>query len=53
MKAYAEKKGIMNQKRECLNGSMYGEKIMVISPKQPWNSYTVLVSLHNPSTGRR
>jgi hypothetical protein len=32
MKAYAEEKGIMNQKRTCLIGSMYGEKIMVISP---------------------
>jgi hypothetical protein len=36
MKAYAEKKGIMNQKRKCLNGSMYGEKIMVISPLLKW-----------------
>jgi hypothetical protein len=30
MKAYAEEKGIMNQKKTCLIGSMYGEKIMVI-----------------------
>ena len=26
----------MNQKRKCLNGSMYGEKIMVISPLLKW-----------------
>jgi hypothetical protein len=32
MKAYAEERGIMNQKRKCLIGSIYGEKIMVISP---------------------
>ena len=36
MKAYAEEKGIMNQKRTCLIGSMYGEKIMVISPLLKW-----------------
>ena len=36
MKAYAEEKGIMNQKRRCLIGSMYGEKIMVISPLLKW-----------------
>jgi DNA-directed RNA polymerase subunit RPC12/RpoP len=32
MKTYAEERGIMNQKRKCLIGSMYGEKIMVILP---------------------
>jgi hypothetical protein len=32
MKTYAEERGIMNQKRTCLIGSMYGEKIVVISP---------------------
>ena len=32
MKAYAEENGIMNQERRCLIGSMYREKIMVISP---------------------
>jgi hypothetical protein len=29
-------KGIMNQKRRCLIGSMYGEKIMVILPLLKW-----------------
>jgi hypothetical protein len=32
MKTYAEEQGIMNQKRKCMIGSIYGEKIMVISP---------------------
>jgi hypothetical protein len=32
MKTYAVERGIMNQKRTCLIGSMYGEKIVVISP---------------------
>jgi hypothetical protein len=36
MKGYAEEKGIMNQKRTCLIGSMHGEKIMVISPLLKW-----------------
>jgi hypothetical protein len=36
MKTYAEERGIMNQKRKCLIGSMYGEKIMVISPLLKW-----------------
>lgn len=36
MKAYAEEKGIMNQKRKCLIGSMYGDKIMVVSPLLKW-----------------
>jgi hypothetical protein len=36
MKVYAEEKGVMNQKRKCLIGSMYGEQIMVISPLLKW-----------------
>jgi G:T-mismatch repair DNA endonuclease (very short patch repair protein) len=36
MKTYAEERGTMNQKRKCLIGSMYGEKIMVISPLLKW-----------------
>jgi hypothetical protein len=36
MKAYAEEKGVMNQKRKCLIGSMYGEQFMVISPLLKW-----------------
>ena len=36
MKAYAEERGIMNQKKKCLIGSMYGEKIVVISPLLKW-----------------
>jgi hypothetical protein len=36
MKTYAEERGIMNQKRKCLIGSMYGETIMVISPLLKW-----------------
>jgi hypothetical protein len=36
MKAYEEEKRIMNQKRTCLIESMYGEKIMVISPLLKW-----------------
>jgi hypothetical protein len=30
MKTYAEERGIMNQKRRCLIGSMHGEKIFLI-----------------------
>ena len=36
MKTYAEEQGIMNQKRKCMIGSIYGEKIMVISPLLKW-----------------
>ena len=36
MQTYAEERGIMNQKRKCLIGCMYGEKIMVISPLLKW-----------------
>jgi hypothetical protein len=36
MKTYAEERIIMHQKRKCLIGSMYGEKIMVISPLLKW-----------------
>jgi hypothetical protein len=32
MKTYAEEQGIMNQKKKCMIGSIYGERIMVISP---------------------
>ena len=36
MKAYAEERGIMNQKMKCLIGSMYGEKIKVILHLLKW-----------------
>ena len=36
MKTYAEEQGIMNQKRKCMIGSIYGEKIMVISTLLKW-----------------
>ena len=36
MKTNAEERGTMNQKRKRLIGSMYGEKIMVISPLLNW-----------------
>ena len=36
MKTYAEEQGIMNKERKRLIGSMYGEKIMVISPLLNW-----------------
>jgi hypothetical protein len=36
MKAYAEEKGIMSQPRKSLVGSMYGEKIMIITPLLKW-----------------
>ena len=36
MQAYAEEKGIMNQKRRSLIGSMFGEKILIISPLLKW-----------------
>jgi hypothetical protein len=36
MKTYAEEQGIMNQKKKCMIGSIYGEKIMVISPLLKW-----------------
>jgi hypothetical protein len=36
MMTYAEEQGIMNQKRKCMIGSIYGEKIMVISPLLKW-----------------
>jgi hypothetical protein len=35
-KAYAEERNVMNQPRKCLVGSMFGEKIMVISPLLKW-----------------
>jgi hypothetical protein len=36
MKTYAEERIIMNQKRNCLIGSMHGGNIMVISPLLKW-----------------
>ena len=36
MKTYAEERNVMNQPRKCLIGSMFGEKIMVISPLLKW-----------------
>jgi hypothetical protein len=36
MKAYAEEKEIMSQPRKSLVGSMYGEKIMIITPLLKW-----------------
>ena len=36
MKAYAEEKGIMSQTHKSLVGSMYGEKIMIITPLLKW-----------------
>ena len=36
MKTYAEERNVMNQPRTCLVGSMFGEKIMVISPLLKW-----------------
>ena len=36
MKTYAEEQGIMNQKKKCTIGSIYGERIMVISPLLKW-----------------
>jgi hypothetical protein len=36
MKTYAEERNVMNQPRKCLVGSMFGEKIMVISALLKW-----------------
>jgi len=36
MKTYAEERNVMNQPRKCLVGSMFGEKIMIISPLLKW-----------------
>jgi G:T-mismatch repair DNA endonuclease (very short patch repair protein) len=36
MKTYAEERNVMNEPRKSLIGSMYGEKIMVISPLLKW-----------------
>ena len=36
MKTYAEERNVLNQPRKCLVGSMFGEKIMVISPLLKW-----------------
>ena len=36
MKTYAEERGIMKQKSKFLIGSMFGQKIMVISPLLKW-----------------
>ena len=36
MKTYVEERNVMNQPRKCLIGSMFGEKIMVISPLLKW-----------------
>ena len=32
MKTYAQERNVMNQPRKCLIGSMFGAKIMIISP---------------------
>jgi G:T-mismatch repair DNA endonuclease (very short patch repair protein) len=36
MKTYAEERGIMNQNRKCLIGSMFGQKILIIFPLLKW-----------------
>ena len=36
MKRYAEENGIMNQKRKSLIGSMFGQKILLITPLLKW-----------------
>jgi G:T-mismatch repair DNA endonuclease (very short patch repair protein) len=36
MKTYAEERNVMNQPRKSLIGSIYGEKVMVISPLLKW-----------------
>jgi hypothetical protein len=36
MKTYAEERNVLNQPRKSLIGSIYGEKIMVISPLLKW-----------------
>jgi hypothetical protein len=36
MKMYAEERGIMNQTRKCLIGSMFGQKILIISLLLKW-----------------
>ena len=36
MKTYAEERNVMNQPQKCLVGSMFGDKIMIISPLLKW-----------------